>query len=98
MAPEYPQGLGQSENELAMGDGKEQLLIEILCEEESSFLAARRAEEEALAGKGAEVLVAAFGIHTSDAGHTLAVVAAGEEAGRHSGDALDAEVSQSLGT
>jgi hypothetical protein len=41
-----------------------------------------------------EVLVATFGVHTSDAGHALAVVAAGEEAGGHTGDALEAETAE----
>ncbi len=40
MSKEDPQGLGQSEDELAVGEGKEQLLIEVLGEQESSFLAA----------------------------------------------------------
>ena len=50
-------------------------------EQEGSFLAARWAEEEAFAREGRKLLVAAFRVHTSDAGHALAVVAAGEEAG-----------------
>jgi hypothetical protein len=40
MAKEDPQGLGQSEDELPVGEGKEQLLIEVLGEQEGSFLAA----------------------------------------------------------
>ncbi len=38
--------------------------------------------------------MAAFGVHTSDAGHALAVVSAGEEAGRHPADAFEAEIAQ----
>ena len=76
MAKEDPQGLGQSEDELAVGEGKEQLLIEVLGEQECPLLAARWAQKEALAGEGTEVLVAALGIRTSDASHPLAVVVA----------------------
>jgi hypothetical protein len=45
-----------------MGEGKEQLLIEVLGEKEGPFLTARWAEEETLAGEGTEVLVPALGI------------------------------------
>jgi len=40
MAKEDPQGLGQGEDKLAVGEGKEQLLIEVLGEQECPFLAA----------------------------------------------------------
>jgi len=40
MAKEDPQGLGQGEDELAVGEGKEQLLIEVLGEQECPLLAA----------------------------------------------------------
>ena len=39
----------------------------------------------------------ALGVGTSDAGHTLAVVAAGEEAGRHPGNPFKPEVTQFTG-
>ena len=59
-------------------------------------MAARWTEEEAFAGEGTEVLVTAFGVCTSDAGHALVVVAAGEEAGRYVRDAFEAEIAQLL--
>ena len=71
MAQKNPQGFGQREDELAVGEGKEQLLIEVLREQQSPLLTARRAKEEPLAGERTEVLVAAFGVGTSDAGYTL---------------------------
>ena len=37
---EDPQGLGQREDELTVGEGKEQLLIEVLREQQSSLVAA----------------------------------------------------------
>ena len=40
MAQEDPEGLGQGEDKLPVGEGKEQLLIEVLGEQEGSFLAA----------------------------------------------------------
>ena len=40
MAKEDPQGLGQGEDELPVGEGEQQLLIEVLGEQEGSFLAA----------------------------------------------------------
>jgi hypothetical protein len=78
------------------GEGKEQLPVEVLGEQECSFLAARWAEEEALAGEGTEVLVATLGIGASDTGHTLAVVVASEKASRHAGDPFEAEIAQFL--
>jgi hypothetical protein len=39
MSKEDPQGLGQGEDELAVGEGKEQLLIEVLGEQECPLLA-----------------------------------------------------------
>jgi len=63
MAKEDPEGLGQGEDELPVGEGKEQLLTQVSGEQEGSFRAARWAEEEALAAEWAEVLVAAFGVY-----------------------------------
>ena len=40
MAQEDPEDLGQGEDKLPVGEGKEQLLIEVLGEQECSFLAA----------------------------------------------------------
>ncbi len=40
VAEEDLQGLGHGENELAVGEGEEQLLVEVLREKESSLLAA----------------------------------------------------------
>jgi hypothetical protein len=40
VAEEDPQSLGQSQDELAVREGKEQLLIQVLGEQESALLAA----------------------------------------------------------
>ena len=53
---------------------EEEALLGVLAEEQGTLLRAGGAQVKGLAGKGAEELVAAFGIHTSDAGHTLAVL------------------------
>ena len=43
VAKKDPEGLGKGEDELAMGEGKEQPFVEVLREQEGSLLAARRA-------------------------------------------------------
>jgi len=93
---EDPQGLGQGEDELPVREGEQQLLIEVLGEQECSLLAAGWTEVGALAGKGTEVLVAAFGVRASDTRQAVAVVAASKETGNHSGNPLHAEVPELL--
>ena len=54
MAQKYPQSLGQGEDELAVGKGKEQLLIEVLVEQKGLLLFTGRGEEVTLAGERTE--------------------------------------------
>src|SRR5208337_3096588 len=96
VAEKDPEGLGQREDELPMRQGKQQVLIEVLGEQQGSLLAAGGAEEESLAREGAEVLVPAFSIGASDTGHSLTVVSAAEETRRYLGDPLYTEVTKLL--
>ena len=89
---EDPKSLGESEEELSVGQGKQELLVEVLGEQEGSLLAAGRAQMEPPTRRRSEVLVPTFRVRTAGASNALAVVAAGEEAARHASDAFDAEV------
>ena len=44
VSEEHPRGLGQREDELPVGKGEQQVLIEVLGEEKGPFLAAGRAQ------------------------------------------------------
>ena len=101
---EDPKSFGDREDKLSVGKGEQQVLVEVLGEEKGPLLAAGRTQAvqwPALGVKpttreGAEVLKAALGVRTSDAGNALPVVAAGEKACRNAGDPLDAEVAELL--
>ena len=56
MAQKDPQSLGQGEDELAVGKGMEQLLIEVLVEQNGPLLFTGRGEEVTLAGERTEAV------------------------------------------
>ena len=67
MAEEDAQRLGDGEDELAMREVEEELLVEVVGEKEGSFLGAGRAEVEAPTVKGTEVLETASGAPAAQA-------------------------------
>ena len=56
MAQKDPQSLGQGEDELAVGKGREQLLIEVLIERKGRLLFRGGGEEVTLAGERTEAV------------------------------------------
>jgi hypothetical protein len=56
MAQKDPQSLGQGEDELAVGKGKEQLLIEVFVEQKGPLLSTGRGEEVTFAGERTEAV------------------------------------------
>jgi hypothetical protein len=70
-----PKGFWDGEDELAVREIEQELLVEVFGEQESAFLRAGRAKVEALAGKRTKELRSAFRIGALDPGDTLGVVA-----------------------
>jgi hypothetical protein len=95
-AKEDPKSFGEGEDKLPVGQSEQQLLVEVLGEQEGPLLAAGGAEVESPAGEWSEVLMVTVRVRTADTGQSLAIVAAGKEAGRDVGDPLDAEVTEVL--
>ncbi len=86
---EHTQDLGDCPDELSMGQAQQQVLAEVLAEQEGSLLGARRAEEVALAGEGAEPVETA--LRAPDASDALAPVPAEAECRGGSRDEGEAE-------
>jgi len=82
---------------LPVRQGEEELLVEVFGKQEGTFLRAGGTQIEALAGKGAKILKAAFRIGALDAGHAFCVVTAGFESLLDIGDTLQAELAVVLG-
>jgi hypothetical protein len=91
------QRLGNGEDELAVRDVEQQLLVEVFGEQEGAFLRAGGAKIEALTAEGTEILVTAFRIHALDAGDAPGVIPAGFEPRHHAGDPFQAEPAVVLG-
>jgi len=80
------------------------VLVEVLGEQEGPLLAAGGAEVvlwpaqgmESPAGEWSGLVMVTVRVRTADTGQSLAIVAAGKEAGRDAGDSLDAEVTEVL--
>ena len=105
MAEEHAEHLGNGEDELAVGQPQQKLLVHVLAKQKGPFLRARGAESvrlpdlgvEDLTTEGAEVLDPTAGISALDPGDPLGVVPAFQEAAHRLGDPLQAELSQTLG-
>jgi len=105
VAEEHAEHLGNGEDELAVGQPQQKLLVHVLAKQKGPFLRARGAESvrlpdlgvEDLTTEGAEVLDPTAGISALDPGDPLGVVPAFQEAAHRLGDPLQAELSQTLG-
>jgi len=97
VAEEQTQDLRNRPDELPVGQGKQQVLIEVLGEQEGPLLTAGRTQVNPSARNRAEVFQAASRVRASDAGHALQVVVeAREKACCNAGDPLDVEVAEFL--
>ena len=92
VAEEHAEHLGNGEDELAVGQPQQKLLVHVLAKQKGPFLRARGAEVEDLTTEGAEVLNPTVGIGALDPGNTLGVVPASQEAAHRLGDPLQAEL------
>jgi hypothetical protein len=97
MAEEYTESLGKGEDELAVREIEQELLVEVFGKQKSSLLRTGRTEVESFARKRSEILEAAFGIGTLDPGDTLGVVAAAFEFVHHAGDTVQTELAVVMG-
>jgi hypothetical protein len=97
VAEEHAEHLGNGENELAVGQPQQKLLVHVLAKQKGPFLRARGAEVEYFAAERAEVFGFAFWIGALDPGDAVGVVPAFQEAAHRFGDPLHAELSQSFG-
>jgi len=97
VAKEHAEHLGNGEDELAMGQPQQKLLVHVLAKQKGPFLRSRGAEVEDLTTEGAQVLDPTAGIRALDPGDALGVVPAFQEAAHRLGDPLQAELSLTLG-
>ena len=79
MTEEQSQRLRHREHELPAWKVQENLVRQVLGEQERPLPAARRAQIEALAAEGSEVVMTTSRIGAPDAGHRELVVSSGHE-------------------
>ncbi|MBA7674220.1 hypothetical protein ES703_82427 [subsurface metagenome] len=83
--------LRESPDELPVGQAQQEMVLQVLREQEGSFLRAGRAEVEPLAGKKTKILVFTVRIGALNAGNPLGIVSAEDELLRNFRDTLNSE-------
>jgi hypothetical protein len=97
VAEKDPEGFRDGEDELAVREFEQELLVKVFGEQEGAFHGAGGAEVEAFTGEGAKVFESAFWIRALDAGDALGVIAAGFESLYDAGDPFQTEPAVVLG-
>ena len=104
VAEEDAQHLGKREDELAVRQPQQQLLVHVLAQQQGTLLRTGGTKSvrwpdqgmEHAAAEGPKVFQSAVRVGTLDPGHTSAVVTAGEEPLHSPGDPLEAELSEAF--